>query len=126
MSTQASQDVKRQWGDSDTEPLKVLMDRVDLWGEVSINPASLATGAEGETTVSIAAALPSGVSIAAGELVLVQPPSNLEAGLMVKSARISATNTLGVTLRNVSGGTVDGAALTWTFFLPRATRPNVL
>jgi hypothetical protein len=126
MAQQSSQDIKRQWGGSDLEVLKQLVERSPIFGEVSINPANLAAGAEGETTVSIAAALPSGVSASAGDLVFVMPPSNLEAGLMLKTWRISATNTLGVTLRNVSGGAVDGAALTWTFCLIRSPRFTVI
>lgn len=126
MTIQATQDVKREWGGGSLEAMAFLIDSLPIFGEVAIDPANLAAAAQAETAVSIAAALPSGVSAAAGDLVFVQPPSALEAGLICVSARISATNTLGVTLRNVSAGAVDGASRLWTFCLMRAKRPNVI
>ena len=50
--------------------------------------------------------------------------SNLSRGLEL--LRAAAANTLGVTLRNSSGGAVDGAARTWTWCLIRAPRFNVI
>jgi hypothetical protein len=127
MPTQTAQQVKRQWGTSDTEVLKALVDSQPIFGEVSINPANLTPNTQAETTVSIAAALAaSGIAAAAGDLVFVQPPSTLEAGLVPVSARITATNTLGVTIRNTTAGAIDGAALTWTFMLIRAKRLEVI
>lgn len=85
-----------------------------LYGEVSVNPPSMATNTESQTSV----ALPAGTA-KAGALVFVQPPTDgsLEAGLVPLGARISADDTLQIKLRNVTGATIDGAAKTWTYFV---------
>lgn len=85
-----------------------------IFGEVSVNPASLATNVENQTQV----ALPAGTA-KAGSLVFVMPPSDgtLEAGLVPLGARISADDTLQIKIRNVTAGTIDGAAKTWTFLV---------
>ena len=126
MTVQASQDIKREWGDGSVEAMPFLLDGLPLFGEVSIDPANLAANTQAETTVSIAAALPAGYTAAAGDLVFVQPLNTLEAGLVAVSARIAATNTLGVTIRNTTAGAIDGVARLWTFMLIRAKRASVI
>jgi hypothetical protein len=126
MTIQATQDVKREWGGGSVEAMPFLLDSLPIFGEVAINPANLVANTQAETTVSIAGAVPAGYVAAAGDLVFVQPPSTLEAGLVAVSARITANNTLGVTIRNTTAGAIDGVALNWTFMLVRTKRANII
>ena len=80
---------------------------------VSLNPASIAGGALGTVTATITGAKTS-------DKVLFIAPTALEAGLVPMSARISAADTVEMTLYNPTGSPVDGAARNWTFILLRA------
>lgn len=105
--------VLRKWA-FDPDPLKALVEELNKikYGEVAVNPASIAAGAEGDTVV----ALPAGTA-AAGNVLLMQPPATLEAGLYLRRAWVSATDQITLTLRNETAGAIDGANLTWTYVL---------
>lgn len=115
--------VVRTWGTSALEAAKAFFDGFNAvkFGEVNINPAALAAGATAETAV----ALPAGTA-AAGDLVFVQPPQALEAGLVPIGARISAADTLSVRLYNPTAAALDGAALTWTYLIVTPPRLAVV
>lgn len=126
MATQTTKKVKRAWGGSDREALKQLVTAVQAirFGEVSVNPASAAAGAE----VGAVVALPEADfgTIAAGALVFVQPPAAFEAGLYVRRWWISAPNQLTVTVRNETAGAIDAAAANWTVLVLNPVNLSVL
>lgn len=78
-------------------------------GTIDIDPASIAAAGEGETTVTLAGAK-------VGDIVFVNPVS-LDTDLFPKGARISAANTLAVTIGNEGAGAVDGASREWHYIL---------
>ena len=78
-------------------------------GNVTVNPASLAKGAEATTNVTV-----SGLNV--GDWVRVIPPSGLESGLLVfeQVVQIVTANTLPVRIYNQSAADpVDPASTTW-------------
>ena len=81
-------------------------------GTVSVNPAEIAAQTQAETEITIAGA-------ATGDIVIMNPPASLEAGLIFSHARVSAANTVQVGLANITGTPVDGADLTWTYCILR-------
>lgn len=85
-----------------------------LLGTVSIDPASLTTGSETDTSVTITGA-------AAGDIVVICPPAaGFTSGIEMCGAWVSAANTVKVRFRNNSGSTVDQAAATCNYVLIRA------
>lgn len=83
-------------------------------GTVSIDPASIAAGAVGETSVTIAGA-------AAGDSVIMNPPAaGLTAGLIFGGCTVSAANTVKVRIFNSTAGAIDEAAGTWTYAILRS------
>lgn len=81
-------------------------------GTFSVNPASIAAGANGTTDVTIA-------GLATTDVVVVNPPSTLTDGLVFCGANVTAANTLTVSLLNTTDEAVDGAALTWSYIALR-------
>lgn len=82
-------------------------------GTVAIDPASIASAAVGETSVTITGAT-------VGDTVVLSPPTaGLTAGLGLLDARVSAANTVKVRIANLSGGSVDEPSGTWTYMLIR-------
>lgn len=81
-------------------------------GTVSVDPASLATLSSSETQVTISGA-------AVGDIIVMSPPASLETGLIFSGARVSAANTVQVRLSNMTAGSIDGAARTWSYFIIR-------
>lgn len=77
-------------------------------GSVTVNPASIAAGAVGETTVTI-----TGVQV--GDLVQLIPPTTLEAGLVIGQPFVSAADTVKFRMINGTGGAVDAASGSWTY-----------
>jgi len=73
----------------------------------TLDPASIAANSEGTETVTIP-------GLTSGDLVLVQPPSDLDAGLVFKGATVTDDDELSITLANVTASPVDGASKTWT------------
>lgn len=78
-----------------------------LSGTVSVNPPSITTGAAGSVAVTIA-------GVVATDIVVLEPPADLEAALCVKGHVVSA-NTVTIYIANHSAGTVDGAAKNWKY-----------
>ncbi len=90
-----------------------LADIAAVRGTVSVDPPNLATGTCALQTATITGA-------AAGDLVLLAPPADIEAGLYASAARLVAsdgTTTFGVC--NEGAGAVDGVARAWTFAVLR-------
>jgi len=81
-------------------------------GTVAVDPAEIAGTTQAETEITIAGA-------ATGDIVIMNPPASLEAGLVYSHARVSATNTVQVGLANITGTPVNGADLTWTYCILR-------
>ena len=113
---QTVRSVIRRWTESSdsVHPLSALVEehnKIKI-GEVAVNPPDLATLARADVVV----ALPAGTA-AAGDLVFVQPPAALEAGLFVTRAWINAADSLTLTIANYLGGNVNGAALNWTYLV---------
>jgi len=81
-------------------------------GTVAVNPAVIAANTQAETAVTITGA-------ATGDVVIMNPPASLEAGLVYSHARVSAADTVRVGLGNITGSPVDGASLTWTYLILR-------
>lgn len=77
-----------------------------IFGSASLDFASIAAGETGELTIAVSEA-------AVGDVVLVGPPSDLDAGLMV-TAYVSAAQVVTIRLHNSTAGAVDAAASTWT------------
>jgi hypothetical protein len=84
-------------------------------GTVSVNPASIATLAVGEVTLTISGAV-------VGDKVVMNPPAaGLTAGVFYTGdARVSAADTVKIRIYNSTGGSVDEAAATWDYCLIRA------
>lgn len=78
----------------------------------AINPDEIAAGATDEVAVAVAGA-------AAGDSVIVNIPSALEAGLAFAGAWVSDTDEVTVRLANVTGSPINGASLSWQFTLIR-------
>jgi hypothetical protein len=83
-------------------------------GSVDVNPASLAAQTSAETDVTI-------TGVVVGDIVLMNPPESLEAGLCFSGARVSDDDTVSVRLSNVTGGAVDGASRTWGYLVVRTS-----
>jgi hypothetical protein len=79
-----------------------------LGGTVSLTPPSLTTGATGSVNVTVTGA---GV----GDLVVLEAPAALEAGLVFIGASVTATNTITARFYNPSAGTVTGTARSWGY-----------
>lgn len=77
-------------------------------GTVSVNPASIAAASTGDTTVTI-------TGVASGDVVVMNPPDALEAGLAFGGCWVSAADSVKVRLVNPTAGAVDGAARNWTY-----------
>lgn len=86
-----------------------------FYGEATIDPASIAAGAEAEVTATLTP--PTGVTFAAGDLVFVMTAPGLEAGIYVRRARISAANTLALVFRNETAAAVDPVSGVYTYLI---------
>lgn len=75
------------------------------------NPASVATVTTAEQTVTVNGLLP-------GDFVILQKPTNT-AGFGIVNARVSAANTLAVTVVNPTAGSVDAASETYQLLVFR-------
>jgi len=79
------------------------------FGTLTLNPASLGDNAQGEYTVTVTGAK-------AGDLIFVNA-EDLDVGLAVVGAKVTATDTITIYINNESGGAVDGANLTYSYML---------
>ena len=78
------------------------------FGTFTINPAEIAADVEGDETVTMA-------NLAVGDYVVVQAPSALESGLIVKGATVTDANELTVTLQNATESAITGAERTYFY-----------
>lgn len=121
---QVTKYLKRMWGGGERDALRVLVEEFAQkfeYGEIAVNPANLAAGAAAQTAV----ALPSGSIGANGDLIFVQPPADLEAGLVPMGAVISGGN-IQVRLYNPTAAGIDGASKTWTYLIEKPGKLSVL
>ena len=90
--------------------------KIDRWGIVSIalNIASVAINTTAEQTFTIQ-------GLQAGDMVFVNKPS-LNAGLGIVNARVSAANTLALTLVNATGAAIDPGSETYLVLWIRPER----
>lgn len=72
---------------------------------ISVNPGSLLTLTEEDVSVTV-------TGVGANDLIVAFGPNDLEAGLIWKQAYVSAADTVIVTVANISGSTINGAACT--------------
>ena len=77
-------------------------------GTVSVDPADLATAVSAETAVTIP-------GLEVGDVIEFYIPASLETGLAFSGGRVSAIDTAQLRLSNVSAGSVNGIARTWTY-----------
>lgn len=77
---------------------------------VAVNPASLNALTKAGTAVTVA-------GVAAGDVVVAVPPTNLEDDLVPAGAVVTNTNEVTIYLYNPSAGAVDGASLNWTLLI---------
>ena len=77
-------------------------------GSVSVNPASIAANTKGSIAVTIS-------GLAATDFLVLQPPADLEAGLVYAGHAVTGTDTLTIYLLNPTAGAVDGAAKNWGY-----------
>jgi hypothetical protein len=81
------------------------------FAKMTINPASIAAGADATQTVTMTGA-------ATSDVVTATPEGGLEAGLSF-FAYVSAANTITLVIRNHTAGAVDPASRVWRFRLHR-------
>jgi len=81
------------------------------FGTVTLDPTTINAGAQAELTVAFD-------GVASGDLVFVNPRS-LTTGLHVVGARVSASDVVGITLRNELTTNVDGASVTYDYLVAK-------
>lgn len=79
------------------------------FGTFTIDPASINAASEAESTLTLD-------GVATGDLVFVNPHS-LTAHLVAKGARVTAADTIGVTLYNSHTAAVDGGSITYDYIV---------
>jgi len=79
-----------------------------MMGTVSVDPASIAAGASGNTDVTV-------TGLTTAHRVVAACQDVLEAGLVPQATYCSAANTLRIRLFNPTAAAVDGAARTWFY-----------
>jgi hypothetical protein len=77
-------------------------------GSVAIDPPSISANTRGTATATI-------TGVAAGDIVILEPPAALETGLLYVGHYVSAANTVTVMLYNPTGSAVDGASRSWRY-----------
>ena len=86
-------------------------------GELTVNPPSMT--ASSTAIVTITTAIDPDVSgFVAGDRIFLTPPTAIENGLVFVGATTGA-NSVNIKIRNSGGATIDGAALSWYFWLVR-------
>ncbi len=86
-------------------------------GLISIDPPSTLTGASGSVTVA-SSTVPGLAGIQTGDRIFITPPSALTEGLLLMGATAGA-DSITVRIKNVSAGTLDGAAMNWSYLVIR-------
>jgi hypothetical protein len=77
-------------------------------GTLSIDPGSVSAQSRGSVTATITGA-------AVGDVVILQPPSGLNAGLAFAGCVVTASDTLTVFLANLTTGSIDDGSNSWTY-----------
>lgn len=77
-------------------------------GTVAVDPASVSANSRGTTSVTI-------TGVKTGDLVIMVPPSALEAGLVSSGSPVTADDTVSLMLNNVTASPVDGTSRTWEY-----------
>jgi hypothetical protein len=102
--TLADDRLNRQFAQFDEEYGTKLLEATGLvCKRVSVNPGSLAAGAEGSITATV-----SGVKV--GDRVFASLEDDVTVGLYLRSVKVTAVNTLTFYYANHSAGTIDEAA----------------
>lgn len=76
-------------------------------GTLTVDPASLGAAARAGTTVAL-------VGVRPGDIVYLEPPAALEAGLVL-SGVVAGTDQITIYLTNYTAGAVDGASRSWSY-----------
>lgn len=84
--------------------------------DFTYNPSSVSTITTAEDTVTV-------YGLRVGDFVMVNKPSH-ETGIGIVNARVSADNTLAITLMNPTAGSVDEASETWYGIVFRPEIPH--
>jgi hypothetical protein len=79
---------------------------------VNINPASVAAATSAEQSFTVPGVL-------LGDIVVVVPPSTLNAGLGVSHARSTGVDTVAIRFFNATAGALDPAAADYVFLVTR-------
>lgn len=77
-------------------------------GTVAADPGNIAAQTRGSVDVTIA-------GVAPGDLVLMNPPDGLNAGLAYAGCRVNAANTVRIYLANITGAGIDDGSQTWAY-----------
>lgn len=84
-------------------------------GMLSIDPPDIGANAHWTTTKTIG-------GVQTGDKVFITAPSDIENGLLFVGARITATDTLSITIRNITGSIITNASTAsrnWSYFIIR-------
>lgn len=84
----------------------------------SLNPGSIGAATSEEQNVPV-------VGVRVGDFVIAEKPT-LDAGLMVGSCRVSATDNIKVNLMNATAGPINAGNEVWRFLVFRPENPNSL
>ena len=79
------------------------------FGTFTLDPATINTSAEAETTLSLSGAV-------AGDLIFASPRS-LTTGLVMKGVRVTTTDTIGVRIANLLTSSVNGGSVTYDYLI---------
>lgn len=77
-------------------------------GTVTIDPPNIAANSQGTFAVTL-----NGVRV--GDLIVLVPPQNIEAGLVYTGCGVTADNTVTVAMQNVTAAAINGTARTWGY-----------
>jgi len=77
-------------------------------GKISVDPPSIAAGAYSAFTVTL-------TGLAATDEIILTPPSDLEDGLILIGAHVTAADTITIKLHNKTAAAIDGAARDWAY-----------
>jgi hypothetical protein len=83
-----------------------------FYGTVSVDPPNIGANTSTTFTVTI-------TNVQTGDLVFLTPPSGIEGELVFQGVNVTATNTVTIRMRNVTGTAVNGASLQWSYMVIR-------
>ncbi len=78
----------------------------------AVDSANIVAGASVETSISFP-------GVAVGDILEGQPRSALAAGIVKNTIRVTAADTIGLTLTNITAGAIDPASNVWDFVANR-------